>query len=318
MPPSPGPGRHRPDLVVAGSSAALSAPGHHHRQRLGGAAGLNPAAGWSQSPPPAAILKYYFLAFLLVWLSGVGANRIIDPLPLHRSVNLAWPLSDNGLGVLSDEPRFYASAWLIGSCSSGGGLEPGLAPFFCASSASGALFGLLSRFSPGASGRPRISAAIAVSVRNTARGCRPRAKSSRRVRMCMNCLAAAPPAGSLCRSSSAAGRSGCRPVPARLHRGRAGLLVAPCGGRRAGWANRDPNLIRPPGAWTRRASWPAASGAANACASAPATSSSPLVGAGCRACGPGGQLPHRPQRLPANCIACARSAPLRPSALEPR
>ena len=61
--------------------------------------------------------KYYFLAFLLALaFTGSVQTGIIDPLPLlHRSVNLAlFPLADNGLGVLSDEPRLYASAWLIG------------------------------------------------------------------------------------------------------------------------------------------------------------------------------------------------------------
>ena len=98
-------------------------------------------------------LKYYLLAFLLA-LAFMGSVQtgIIDPLPLlHRSVNLAlFPLADNGLGVLSDEPRFYASAWLIGVVFLGVvGLNLVLPRFFCRFICPlGALFGLLGRFSP--------------------------------------------------------------------------------------------------------------------------------------------------------------------------
>ena len=102
---------------------------------------------WPQS------LKYYLLAFLLA-LAFMGSVQtgIIDPLPLlHRSVNLAlFPLADNGLGVLSDEPRFYASTWLIGVVFLAiVGLNLVLPRFFCRFICPlGALFGLLGRFSP--------------------------------------------------------------------------------------------------------------------------------------------------------------------------
>ncbi|MDP1761146.1 MAG: 4Fe-4S binding protein, partial [Deltaproteobacteria bacterium] len=97
--------------------------------------------------------KYYLLAFLLAlaWMGSVQTG-IIDPLPLlHRSVNLALlPLADNGLGVLSDEPRFYTSAWFIGVVFLGVvGLNLVLPRFFCRFICPlGALFGLLGRFSP--------------------------------------------------------------------------------------------------------------------------------------------------------------------------
>ena len=90
----------------------------------------------------------------LLALAGMGSVQtgIIDPLPLlHRSVNLAlFPLADNGLGLLSDEPRFYASAWLIGVVFLGVvGLNLVLPRFFCRFICPlGALFGLLGRFSP--------------------------------------------------------------------------------------------------------------------------------------------------------------------------
>ena len=102
---------------------------------------------------PAQAWKYYFLAFFLA-LAFMGSVQtgLIDPLPLlHRSVNLALlPLADNGLGLLSGEPRFYASAWLIGVVFLGVvGLNLVLPRFFCRFICPlGALFGLLGRFSP--------------------------------------------------------------------------------------------------------------------------------------------------------------------------
>ena len=65
---------------------------------------------------------------------GSVQTGLIDPLPLlHRSVNLAlFPLADNGLGLLSDEPRFYLSTWLIGVVFLGVvGLNLVLPRFFC-------------------------------------------------------------------------------------------------------------------------------------------------------------------------------------------
>ena len=65
---------------------------------------------------------------------GSVQTGIFDPLPLvHRSVNLALaPLADNRLGLLSDEPRRYASAWLLGVVFLGVlGLNLVLPRFFC-------------------------------------------------------------------------------------------------------------------------------------------------------------------------------------------
>jgi len=64
--------------------------------------------------------KYYPLVCLLgLAFLGTVQTGIFDPLPLlHRSVNLALaPLADNRLGVLNDQPRYFASAWLLGWCS---------------------------------------------------------------------------------------------------------------------------------------------------------------------------------------------------------
>ena len=93
-------------------------------------------AGWRPIATAACKpVKYYLLAALLA-LAFMGSVQtgIFDPLPLlHRSVNLALlPLADNSLGVLSDEPRFVASAWLIGVVFLGVvGLNLVLPRFFC-------------------------------------------------------------------------------------------------------------------------------------------------------------------------------------------
>ena len=68
------------------------------------------------------------------WVARRGQTGIIDPLPLvYRSVNLALaPLADNRLGLVSGEPRFYASAWFIGVVFLGVvGLNLVLPRFFC-------------------------------------------------------------------------------------------------------------------------------------------------------------------------------------------
>jgi polyferredoxin len=98
--------------------------------------------------------KYYLLAFLLALaLMGSVQTGVFDPLPLvHRSVNLALvPLADPG--VLSDEPRAYASVWLLGAVFlTVVGLNLVLPRFFCRFLCPlGALFGLLTRFIPSCS-----------------------------------------------------------------------------------------------------------------------------------------------------------------------
>jgi ferredoxin len=203
-------------------------------------------------------LKYYFLAFLLAlaWMGSVQTG-IIDPLPLlHRSVNLAlFPLADNGLGVLSDEPRFYASTWLIGVVFLAiVGLNLVLPRFFCRFVCPlGALFGLLSRFSPwrigkitGKCGECRICEEYCEGA------CRPSGKFiAGECVMCMNCLDRCP-AGRITFAGkpSVAGEAG---LPNLSRRGfivaGSGLLLASLwevGG--LGGAGRDPSLIRPPGA----------------------------------------------------------------------
>jgi len=203
-------------------------------------------------------LKYYFLAFLLAlaWIGSVQTG-IIDPLPLlHRSVNLALlPLADNGLGGLSGEPRFYASAWLIGVVFLGVvGLNLVLPRFFCRFVCPlGALFGLLGRFSPWRIGETADKCGDCRICEEYCEGaCRPSGKFiAGECVLCMNCLDRCP-AGRVTFAGlpSAAGEVG---LPDLSRRGfivaGAGLLVASMWevGGLAG-AGRDPSLIRPPGA----------------------------------------------------------------------
>ena len=202
--------------------------------------------------------KYYFLAFLLA-LAFMGSVQtgIIDPLPLlHRSVNLAlFPLADNGLGVLSDEPRFYASAWLIGVVFlTVVGLNLVLPRFFCRFVCPlGALFGLLGRFSPWRIGKTSDKCGDCCICEEYCEGaCRPSGKFiAGECVMCMNCLHRCP-AGrvTFAGKPSAAGEVG---LPDLSRRGfivaGSGLLLASMWevGGLAG-ANRDASLIRPPGA----------------------------------------------------------------------
>jgi len=104
-------------------------------------------------PRPLQSFKYYLLAFLLVLaLMGTVLTGLIDPLPLiYRSVNLTLaPIADQGVNVLSEGPRYYASAWLIGIIFLAIlGLTLVRPRFFCRFLCPlGALFGLASRFTP--------------------------------------------------------------------------------------------------------------------------------------------------------------------------
>ncbi len=300
---------------------------------------INQATGWlarrGQSPAGRVeanrhrrlqSLKYYLLAFLLA-LAFMGSVQtgLIDPLPLvHRSVNLALaPLADNRLGWLSDEPRFYASAWLLGAVFlTVVGLNLVLPRFFCRFICPlGALFGLLSRFSPWRIGKTADKCGDCQICEQYCEGaCRPSATIiTGECVMCMNCLHRCPANRvTFANKPSAAGEVG---LPDLSRRGfivaGSGLLLASMWdvGGLAG-ANRDAGLIRPPGALDEAAFWPGASGAASACASAPATSSSPPCSRpGCRACGPrrsttaSAAAAASPTASPA-----ARSAPPRPSA----
>jgi polyferredoxin len=203
-------------------------------------------------------LKYYVLAFVLA-LAFMGSVQtgIIDPLPLvHRSINLALaPLADNRLGLLSDEPRYYASAWLLGAVFlTIVGLNLVLPRFFCRFICPlGALFGLLSPFSPWRIGKTEDKCGDCRICETYCEGaCRPSGVIiGGECVMCMNCLDRCP-AGrvTFAGKASAAGEAGLPDLSRR------GFVVAGAGlvmvslwevGGLAG-ANRDPNLIRPPGA----------------------------------------------------------------------
>ncbi len=202
--------------------------------------------------------KYYLLAFLLALaLMGTVQTGIFDPLPLlHRSVNLALaPLADNPLGVLNDEPRFYASAWIIGVIFLGVvGLNLALPRFFCRFACPlGALFGLLTRFTPWRIGKTADTCGDCRICEAYCEGaCRPSGKfiGSECV-MCMNCLDRCPVGRiTIAGKASAAGEVWAPDLSRR------GFIVAGAGllltsmwdiGGLAG-ANRDAGLIRPPGA----------------------------------------------------------------------
>ena len=204
---------------------------------------------------PAQAVKYYILAFLLL-LALMGSLQIgvLDPLPLvYRSVNLALlPLVGAGL----TGARFYASVWFIGlvffTILALNLVRP---RFFCRYICPlGALFGILGSFSPwrigkraqGKCGDCRLCEGYCEGA------CRPSETiiTSECV-MCMNCLNQCP-AGRVTFAGrpSAAGETW---LPDLSRRGLvisgAGLVVASIWGVGGlSGANRDPLLIRPPGA----------------------------------------------------------------------
>jgi ferredoxin len=203
-------------------------------------------------------VKYYLLAALLA-LAFMGSVQtgIFDPLPLlHRSVNLALlPLADNGLGVLSAEPRFVASAWFIGVVFLGVVcLNLVLPRFFCRFICPlGALFGLLGRFSPWRIGKTGGNCGECRTCEEYCDGaCRPSGIFiAGECVMCMSCLDRCPASRiTFAGRPSAAGEAG---LPDLSRRGfivaGSGLLLASMwdAGGLAG-AGRDPSLIRPPGA----------------------------------------------------------------------
>ncbi len=157
--------------------------------------------------------------------------------------------------MLSDEPRHYASAWLLGVVFlSMIGLNLVLPRFFCRFVCPlGALFGLMSRFTPWRIGKTSDRCGDCRICEEYCEGaCRPSGKiiGSECV-LCFNCLDRCPGRpGHLCRPGLGGRRGGpAGPVQARLcggrHRFARGLHV---GTRRLGGANRNPGLIRPPGA----------------------------------------------------------------------
>jgi len=221
--------------------------------------GLLPAARLEANRHrPIQSLKYYILVCLLALaLMGTVQTGVIDPLPLlHRSVNLALaPLADNRLGVLSDEPRFYASVWLLGVVFLGVvGLNLALPRFFCRFVCPlGALFGLLSRFTPWRIGKTIDTCGDCLICEEYCEGaCRPAGKIILgECVLCFNCLDRCPASRvTFAGKASAAGEVA---LPDLSRRGLiisgAGLLLASFWGvgGLAG-ANRNPSLIRPPGA----------------------------------------------------------------------
>ncbi|MFZ2087937.1 MAG: 4Fe-4S binding protein [Desulfobaccales bacterium] len=206
---------------------------------------------------PLQSFKYYLLAFFLALaLMGSVQTGLIDPLPLlHRSVNLTLaPIADKGFQVLSDTPRFYASAWLIGVVLLAVlGLNLVLPRFFCRFLCPlGALFGLLSRFTPWRIGKTEGKCGECRICEEYCEGaCRPHGKIiTGECVLCFNCLDRCPTGRiTFAGKASAAGEAG---LPDLSRRGfvvaGAGLLVASfwdIGG--LGAANYDPSLIRPPG-----------------------------------------------------------------------
>ncbi|MFZ5449808.1 MAG: 4Fe-4S binding protein [Thermodesulfobacteriota bacterium] len=203
-------------------------------------------------------LKYYLLVFLLTLaLMGTVQTGVFDPLPLvYRSVNLALaPLADNRLGLLSDEPRAYASVWLLGVVILAVvGLNLVLPRFFCRFICPlGALFGLLSRFTPWRIGKTSDNCGDCCICEHYCEGaCRPAGTiiTSECV-MCMNCLDRCPASRiTFATRPSAAGEVGLPDLSKRgLVTAGAGLLLVSMWemGGLAG-SNNNPNLIRPPGA----------------------------------------------------------------------
>ena len=203
-------------------------------------------------------LKYYLLVCLLALaLMGSVQTGVFDPLPLiHRSVNLALaPLADNHLGLLSDEPRLYASVWLLGVVFLAVvGLNLVLPRFFCRFLCPlGALFGLLSRFSPWRIGKTSDKCGDCRICEEYCEGaCRPSGTFiGGECVMCLNCLDRCP-AGrvAFATTASAAGEVGLPDLSRRglIVAGGGLLLASMCGIGGLAGPNRDANLIRPPGA----------------------------------------------------------------------
>ncbi|MFP5221630.1 MAG: 4Fe-4S binding protein [Acidobacteriota bacterium] len=98
-------------------------------------------------------LKYVILAFFLACAAfGSVQTGLLDPLPLlHRSINLTiLPVLDAQTTILSDEPRSYESAWILGGVLLAViGLNLVRPRFFCRFLCPlGAMLGLVGRFAP--------------------------------------------------------------------------------------------------------------------------------------------------------------------------
>ncbi|MBM4274644.1 MAG: 4Fe-4S binding protein [Deltaproteobacteria bacterium] len=229
------------------------ATGWLYRRRLDGSARVE-----ANRPRRLQAFKYYLLVFLLgLALMGSVQTGIFDPLPLvHRSVNLVLiPLADAGPGVVSDGPRFYASAWLFGAVFLAVvGLNLVLPRFFCRFLCPlGPLFGLLTRFTPWRIGKTSGACGDCCICDEYCEGaCRPSGELiGGECVLCFNCMDLCP-AGrvTFAGRASAAGEVW---LPDLSRRGviiaGAGLFLASLWEVGAlGGANRDPSLIRPPGA----------------------------------------------------------------------
>jgi ferredoxin len=203
--------------------------------------------------------KYLLLAFFLACAAfGSVQSGLLDPLPLlHRSINLTLlPLADRGHEILSDEPRAYESAWLIGMVLVAVlGLNLVRPRFFCRFLCPlGALFALAGRFAPWRLGKTEAHKCgdCRLCEEYCEGGCRPSGElvASECV-LCMNCLERCP-----------AGRMGFAPKPSAAGElpmtviSRRGAITAVAAGALAVplWkvgalasTDRDASLIRPPG-----------------------------------------------------------------------
>ena len=203
--------------------------------------------------------KYLLLAFFLACAAlGSVQTGLLDPLPLlHRSINLTiLPLADAHFQALSDEPRAYESAWLLGAVLLAViGLNLLRPRFFCRFLCPlGALFAVAGRFSPWRLGKAEAHKCgdCRLCEEYCEGGCRPSGEiiSSECV-LCMNCLKRCPAARMGFSTSPPA--AGSLPMPAISRRGAlaavaAGALSAPLWRVGAlGAADRNPALIRPPG-----------------------------------------------------------------------
>ena len=205
-------------------------------------------------------IKYVILTFFLV-LAALGSVQtgLLDPLPLlHRSVNLTvLALADKTTLVLSDVPRAYESAWLLGAVLVAIlALNAVIPRFFCRFVCPlGALFSLFGHFAPARIGKRAAGKCgdCRLCEEHCEGGCRPSGEIiTGDCLMCMNCLDSCP-SGRIGFSAhaSATGETPFAPVSRRavLGAAAAGALTAPLWtvGALAG-TNRNASLIRPPGA----------------------------------------------------------------------
>jgi polyferredoxin len=225
---------------------------------LGQRARKTPEKIAANRPRRAQVVKYYLVLFLLACgLLGSLQTGLLDPLPLlHRSINLTLaPIVDARIGLLSIEPRHYASAWLIGAVLlTILGLNLVIPRFFCRFACPlGALFGLSSRFALWRIGKSRGGCGDCHLCEAFCEGaCRPSGKIvTGECVLCLNCMDRCSHGriGFAVRPSAA----GEAPLPDLGRRGvimagAVGVLAAPLW-RLGGMAdvNRNPGLIRPPG-----------------------------------------------------------------------